>query len=65
MNRVRRSPEFRVQPWEASETILVSLFQDSILCHAHAKRITLKPVDMALAMRICQEDALHGVGKPK
>lgn len=47
---------------EASETILVSIFQDSILCQVlcqvHAKRVTLKPVDLALAMRLCSEDCL-------
>lgn len=47
---------------EASETILVSLFQDSVLCHAHAKRVTLKPVDMALALRLRQDEALHREG---
>lgn len=47
---------------EASEDILVSLFHDSVLCHVHAKRVTLKPVDLALTMRLRQDDALHKHG---
>ena len=44
---------------EAAEDVLVSLYQDSVLCMAHAKRVTLKPVDMALTLRIRLEDVLH------
>ena len=44
---------------EAAEDILVSFFQDSVLCMIHAKRVTLKPIDMALALRIRLEDVLH------
>ena len=41
---------------EASKDICVSLFQDSILCMVHAKRVTLKPIDMSLASRLCLEN---------
>ncbi len=37
---------------EASEAYLVGLFEDTNLCAIHAKRITIKPKDMALARRI-------------
>jgi len=37
---------------EASEAYLVSLFEDTNLCAIHAKRVTIKPSDMALARRI-------------
>lgn len=37
---------------EASESWLVSLFEDSNLCAIHAKRITIMPKDMQLARRI-------------
>lgn len=37
---------------EASEAFLVGLFEDTNLCAIHAKRITIKPQDMALARRI-------------
>lgn len=47
---------------EASEDILVSLFQDSVLCHVHAKRVTLKTVDLALALRLRQDSAMHKQG---
>ena len=44
---------------EASEDIVVSIFQDSVLCMAHAKRVTLKCVDMILALRLYLENCLH------
>ena len=44
---------------EASEDIIVSLFQDSVLCMVHAKRVTLKPIDMSLALRLRLETCLH------
>ena len=44
---------------EAAEDIVVSVFQDSMLCTIHAKRVTLKPVDMGLAVRLRLEDCLH------
>ena len=43
---------------EANEIILVSLFQDSVLCHIHAKRVTLKPVDLALDKRLRHENCI-------
>ncbi|KAM0786545.1 hypothetical protein ACM66B_002002 [Microbotryomycetes sp. NB124-2] len=46
---IRRLPFTRV---EASEHYLVELFEDSLLCTLHAKRITLQPKDMALARRL-------------
>ena len=36
---------------EAFEDICVSLFQGFVLCMAHAKRVTLRPVDMSLALQ--------------
>jgi len=41
---------------EASEAYLVTLFEDSLLCAIHAKRVTLMPKDMVLARRIRGED---------
>ena len=43
----------------AAETVLVMLFQDSVLCHIHAKRVTLKPVDMGLAIQLRTDDCLR------
>lgn len=43
---------------EALEDIIVSVMQDTVLASIHAKRVTAKPVDMALALRICQDEAL-------
>ena len=37
---------------EAAESYLVGLFEDTNLCAIHAKRVTIKPRDMALARRI-------------
>ena len=37
---------------EASESYLVSLFEDNNLCAIHAKRVTIMPKDMQLARRI-------------
>jgi len=37
---------------EASEAFLVGLFEDTNACAIHAKRITITPKDMQLAMRI-------------
>lgn len=37
---------------EAAEAYLVALFEDTNLCAIHAKRITIKHVDMRLARRI-------------
>lgn len=37
---------------EASESYLVSLFDDTNLCAIHAKRVTIEPKDMLLARRL-------------
>lgn len=37
---------------EAAEAYLVGLFEDTNLCAIHAKRITILPRDMQLALRI-------------
>jgi histone H3 len=37
---------------EASEAFLVGLFEDTNMCAIHAKRVTIMPKDMQLAMRI-------------
>ena len=37
---------------EAAEAFLVTLFEDTNLCAIHAKRVTIMPKDMALALRI-------------
>ena len=37
---------------EASESCLVSLFEDTNLCAIHAKRVTIMPKDIQLARRI-------------
>ena len=42
---------------EASESYLVSLFEDTNLCAIHAKRVTIMPRDVQLARRIRGERA--------
>jgi len=37
---------------EAAEAFLVTLFEDTVLCAIHAKRVTIMPSDMQLARRI-------------
>lgn len=37
---------------EASEAYLVDLFEDTNLCAIHAKRVTIMPKDMLLALRL-------------
>jgi len=37
---------------EAAEAYLVTLFEDSMLCAIHARRVTVMPRDMSLARRI-------------
>jgi len=37
---------------EAAEAYLVHLFEDTLLCAVHAKRVTIMPRDMQLARRI-------------
>lgn len=41
---------------EAAEGYLTTLFEDSNLCATHAKRNTVQPKDMLLALRIRGED---------
>ncbi|MCO5567203.1 hypothetical protein L7F22_020891 [Adiantum nelumboides] len=43
---------------EASEAILVSTFEDSVLCMAHAKRVTINSKDMGLALALRQHPSL-------
>ena len=37
---------------EAAEAYLVGVFEDTNLCAIHAKRVTIMPKDMQLALRI-------------
>jgi histone H3/H4 len=37
---------------EASESFVVQLFEDTLMCAIHAKRVTIFPKDMQLARRI-------------
>ena len=37
---------------EAAEAYLVGLFEDTNLCAIHAKRVTIMPKDIQLALRI-------------
>ena len=41
---------------EATEAYLVTLFEDTLLCAIHAKRVTVMPRDMKLARRIRGEN---------
>merc|ERR1719233_1188658 len=41
---------------EAAEAYLVTLFEDTVLCAIHAKRVTVMPKDMQLARRIRGEN---------
>merc|ERR1711924_133172 len=43
---------------EASESFMVSMFEDSNLCALHAKRVTIMPKDMILARRIRGDHSL-------
>jgi len=43
---------------EATESFMVSMFEDSNLCALHAKRVTIMPKDMILARRIRGDHAL-------
>ncbi|XP_053203417.1 uncharacterized protein LOC128388088 [Panonychus citri] len=45
---------------EAAEAFLVRLFEDTQLCAIHAKRVTIFPRDIALALRIRGEIFLLG-----
>ena len=37
---------------EAAEQFLVTLFEESVLCAIHAKRVTIMPKDIQLAKRV-------------
>ena len=50
---------------EASEAMLVGLFEDTNLCSIHAKRVTIMPKDMQLARRIRGERSLHDIYEPR
>ena len=41
-----------------AKDVVVSLFQDSILCTMHAKQVILKPIDMSLILHICSKSCL-------
>ena len=43
---------------ESSEAFLVGLFQDTVVCAAHAKRVTIMPKDMHLALRVSGIDCV-------
>ena len=40
---------------EATENFIVGLFKDVNLLAVHAKRVTVMPRDIRLALRICRE----------
>jgi len=42
---------------QAAEAYLIGLFEDTLLCAVHAKRVTIMPKDMQLARRIRGERA--------
>jgi len=42
---------------ESCESYLVGLFEDTLLCSFHAKRVTIQPKDMQLARRLRGERA--------
>ena len=44
---------------EAAEAYLVALFEDTNLCAIHAKRVTIMPKDMQLALRIRGEKVCY------
>ena len=44
---------------DASESILTSVFEDSVRCMAHAKRVTVQPKDMSLALCLRNEPCLE------
>lgn len=37
---------------EAAESYLIGLFEDTLLCAVHAKRVTIMPKDIQLARRL-------------
>lgn len=44
---------------EAAESFLVGLFEDTNLCATHAKRVTILPRDISLALRIRGDFVMH------
>lgn len=46
---------------EAAEAYLVALFEDTNLCAIHARRVTIKPADMRLALRIRGETTVKEI----
>ena len=44
---------------QAAQDILVSLFQDGVLCMVHAKRVSIEPSNLRLARLIQGDDVLH------
>jgi len=52
--RFQASAIFALQ--EAAEAYLVGLFEDTMLCAAHAKRVTIMPKDIQLARRLRHEN---------
>ena len=50
---------------EAAEAYLVTLFEDTVLCAIHAKRVTVMPKDMQLARRIvkCEINIFNCISK--
>lgn len=47
---------------EASEAVLVSLFEDSYLVATHAQRVTLMPRDLALVLSLRNDGLLDRIG---
>ena len=45
---------------EASEAMLVHLFEDANLCAIHAKRVTIMKKDMQLALRVRGDEFMKG-----
>lgn len=43
---------------EASESLLVSVFEDSYLLAVHSRRVTLLPRDMSLLLRLRKSTSL-------
>lgn len=50
MKRVQLNALHALQ--EASEMYVVGVFEDAVLCSIHAKRVTVMPKDLELALRI-------------
>ncbi|GAB2271796.1 centromeric histone H3 [Dionaea muscipula] len=55
---LRWTPNALVALQEAAEDYIISLFEDSMLCAIHAKRVTLMKQDFELARRV------GGIGRP-